>query len=264
MGTYTLEASQGGCLEVGSEDVEVTEDVEVDFALGRKLDHFGHGCKPIPFNWANAADQTALFGDDVYGRLLLPEAVSFYGVEYEALFIGSNGHVGYVDPCFSSPLPTAIPDPETPNAAVYGLWQDLVLDGPATVNYGFKRSGGVWSATIEYRDVYPFEGSGAADFQVKVFDNDATEIHWGDVEDLGGGARATIGIENAEGDDALQYGFREPVASSGTAIRFEVMADATITGVVTNANDGLPVEGATWWRRREARTTSRTPRDGSP
>ena len=246
VGTYTLEASQGGCLEVGTAEVEVTEDVVVDFALGRKLDHFGHGCKPIPFNWGNAPDQTALFGDDVYGRLLLPEAVSFYGVEYEELFIGSNGHVGYLDPFFSSPLNTAIPDPETPNAAVYGLWQDLVVDGPATVNYGFKRSGGVWSATIEYRDVYPYAGTGAADFQIKVFDNDATEIHWGDGvdDDLDGGARATIGIENAEGDDALQYGFREPVASSGTAIRFEVMADATITGVVTNANDGLPVEGA--------------------
>ena len=28
------------------------------------------------------------------------------------------------------------------------------------------------------------------------------------------------------------------------AVRFEVTANATITGVVTNANDGLPVEGA--------------------
>ena len=115
VGTYTLEASQGGCLEVGTAEVEVTEDVEVDFALGRKLDHFGHGCKPIPFKWGNAADQTALFGDDVYGRLLLPEAVSFYGVDYEELFIGSNGHVGYLDPFFSSPLPHRDPrsrDPE--------------------------------------------------------------------------------------------------------------------------------------------------------
>ncbi|MGH9249720.1 MAG: carboxypeptidase regulatory-like domain-containing protein, partial [Acidimicrobiales bacterium] len=245
VGTYTLEASQGGCLEVATAEVEVTEDVTVDFALGRKLDHFGHGCKPIPFRWGNAPNQTAIFGDDVYGRLLLPEAVTFYGAEYTELFIGSNGHVGYLDPLFSPPFPTGIPDSDEPNAAIYPLWQDLVVDGPATVNYGFKRSAGVWSATIEYRDVRPFGGSAVGDFQVKVFDNEATEIHWGEgVDDVNGGSRATIGIENAEGDDALQYGFHQRLASPGTAIRFEVMANATITGVVTNANDGLPVEGA--------------------
>ena len=80
---------------------------------------------------------------------------------------------------------------------------------------------------------------------MKVFSNDAVEIHWGDgVSSIGAGDRATIGIESPGGDDALQYGFREPVAPTGGAVRFEVMANATITGVVTNANDGGPVEGA--------------------
>ncbi|MBA3288071.1 MAG: carboxypeptidase regulatory-like domain-containing protein, partial [Acidimicrobiia bacterium] len=245
LGTYTLAASQGGCLEVGTAEVELIDDVTVDFVLGRKLDRFGHGCRLVPFRWGRARHQTALFGDDVYGRLHLPEAVTFYGEEYTELFVDSNGLVTFVDPEFSEFFNTEIPNPDPPNAAVYALWQDLVVDGPAVVRYGFRSAGRRPLATIEYQDVRAFGGRAAGDFQVKLFANDAAEIHWGEgIDDLNAGSGATIGIENGDGTDALQYGFRQPLAPSGRAIRFEVMADATIAGVVTNANDGLPVEGA--------------------
>ena len=246
VGTYTIEASQGGCLEAATAEVEVTEDVRVDFTLGRKLDRFGHGCRPIPFRWRSVPTQTAIYGDDVYGRLLMPEAVTFYGEEYTELFIGSNGHVGFLDPFESPFFNTQIPSRGQPNAAIYGLWQDLVVDGPASVQYAFRGTGESFSALVEYRDVHALGSSAAGSFQVRVLGNDAAEIHWGDgVDELGGGSRATIGIENAEGTDALQYGFRQPLASPRTAVRFEIVANAIITGVVTNANDGLPVEGAT-------------------
>ena len=50
-----------------------------DFALFRKLDDFGHGCRAIPFDWVDAQTQTALFGDEFAGRLRLPFDFDFYG-----------------------------------------------------------------------------------------------------------------------------------------------------------------------------------------
>ena len=245
LGTYTIQASQGGCLEPATSEIVLDHHQGLDFQLGRKLDRFGHGCRPIGSDFDRVSTQSAVYGDDAYGRLLLPRPFTFYGEQFSELYLGTNGHLGFLDPFFSPFFNTEIPNSEDPNGAIYALWQDLIVDGSGQVLYDFGRTGAVRRATIEYRDVRPLGEDLPATFQVKVFSNDAVEIHWGaGVSSIGAGARATIGIESPGGDDALQYGFREPVAPTGGAVRFEVMANATITGVVTNANDGGPVEGA--------------------
>jgi hypothetical protein len=245
LGTYTIEASQGGCLEPGTAEVVLDQSQSLDFQLGRKLDRFGHGCRPIRSDFDRVSDQSAIYGDDSYGRLLLPGAFTFYGEQFTELYIGTNGHVGFLDPFFSEFFNTQIPTAADPNAAVYGLWQDLVVDGSGQVLYDLGRSGGDRTATIEYREIRPLGEDVPTTFQVKLFSDDAAEIHWGPgVTAIGAGSGSTIGIESPGGDDALQFGYNQRFALSGTAVRFEIMANATITGVVTNANDGLPVEGA--------------------
>ena len=59
------------------------------------------------------------------------------------------------------------------------------------------------------------------------------------------GNSATIGIENAAGDDALQYSFNQAAVSNGTAFLFSLPPSGFVEGTVTDANDGLPVVGAT-------------------
>ncbi len=38
----------------------VDQDITLNFSLGRKLDNFGHGCRPIAFVWVDATTETAL------------------------------------------------------------------------------------------------------------------------------------------------------------------------------------------------------------
>ena len=59
------------------------------------------------------------------------------------------------------------------------------------------------------------------------------------------GNSATVGIENDSGTVAFQYSSNAAVLSDGQSIRFSTPPTGTVTGTVTDANDGQPVIGAT-------------------
>ena len=61
----------------------------------------------------------------------------------------------------------------------------------------------------------------------------------------GDGRNATVGIEDASGTDALELGFMEPILTPNSATRITVVPTGIATGVVTDANDGSPIVGAT-------------------
>ena len=98
IGTYTIRASAGGCTEPGvAEGVKlVRHNIVLDFTLARKIDQFGHGCRPIIYDWVNATNQTALFGDDFAGRLRLPFSFKFYGQRYDNVFLSDNGYLNFL------------------------------------------------------------------------------------------------------------------------------------------------------------------------
>jgi subtilisin family serine protease len=137
-GSHVLEASKGGCMQRAQTEVDVLANLTQNLAIARKLDRFGHGCDPIRFQWTNTKDQTALYGLDVYGRLRLPFSFPFYGERYNAVFVDSNGYLTLEDHFFSEFFNTAIPNPATPNAAIYALWQDLWVDEEAEVDYALS------------------------------------------------------------------------------------------------------------------------------
>ena len=74
-----------------------------DAALARKVDDFGHGCRPVGFDWVDAASITALFGDQTVGRLALPFSFPFYGDAFDAVYITDNGYVTFEHPSSGSP-----------------------------------------------------------------------------------------------------------------------------------------------------------------
>ena len=136
IGTFTLRAASGGCTETAFADIDsLGPDVVQDFSLFRKLDDFGHGCREIPFSWVEAGTQSGLFGDDFAGRLRLPFDFPFYGQSYSAVFLSDNGYLNFLGPDQFNPLPVGIPSSATPNAAIYLLWQDLVLDTSSAIDY---------------------------------------------------------------------------------------------------------------------------------
>lgn len=249
IGTYTIRAAAGGCTESAIvEGVEIVDaKVALDFALGRKLDVFGHGCRSIPFDWVTATGQSALYGDDFAGRLRLPFPFDFYGETYEQVFISDNGYLSFPGPDLFNPFPTSIPNDGPPNGAIYALWRDLFLAGDSAISYATVGAPGDRVFVLEYQDIGVRGTSATIDFEIKLHEAGETiDLLFGaNPANPGDGRGATIGIENAAGDDALEFSFGDSLVGPNSAWRFELVPSGIVTGTVTDANDGEPISGAT-------------------
>jgi subtilisin family serine protease len=246
IGDYTLRASAGGCTEIGEAQVSLVDsDITQDFSLFRKLDDFGHGCAPIPFDWVDAGNQTGLFGDEFAGRLVLPFDFDFYDGTYHAVFLSDNGYINFLAPDQYNGFPVSIPSTSPPNAAIYPFWQDLFLDDLSSIDYDTIGDSPNRAFVIEYHDVKVFGASARLTFEVKLWEDGRIDFLYGaNPANPGDGRNAGIGIENAAGTDALQFSFLEDLLGPNEAYRFEHVPTGLVHGVVTDANDGDPIAGA--------------------
>ena len=248
LGTYTVEASQGGCLSRDTHTVELFSNQKQDFRVVQNIDDFGHGCAPIPFDWVDATKPTTVYGDDQTGRLPLPFPFRYYDQTYTDLFIASNGYLAFEDQFlgFSDFFNTAIPNRAEPNAAIYAAWQDLWVVGDARVEYDVVKEKKKDVLVVEYSNVPVIGSDAGANFEIKLRKDGSIDLVYGSgMENLLSGRNATAGIENSGGTDGLQLAFQEKVLLSNTAWRFSVVPTGHVAGVVTNANDGEGVAGAT-------------------
>ncbi len=265
LGTYTVEASQGGCLSRDSREVALFSNTRQNFSVVQHIDDFGHGCAPIAFEWVDATKPTTVYGDDQTGRLPLPFPFTFYDQTYQDLFIASNGYLAFEDQFlgFSDFFNTAIPNRAEPNAAIYAVWQDLWVIGDARVEYDVVTEKKEDVLVIEYANVPSVGSDAGANFEVKLRRGGSIDLLYGPgMENLLSGRNATAGIENSGGTDGLQLAFQEKVLTSNTAWRFSVVPTGHVAGVVTNLNDGEGVAGATVTALPGGRKTT-TASDGS-
>ena len=248
LGVYTLEASKGGCLSTDQREVELFRDTRADLALVLLLDDFGHGCELIPYDWEDATLPITVYGDDQTGRMPLPFPFSYFGTEYNELFIASNGYLAFEDVFqgFSDFFNIPIPDRIEPNAAIYALWQDLWVVDAAHIDWDVVTVDGQQVLVIEYVNVPRLGSDEGADFEVKLWEDGTIDLLYGaNIGNLANGGEATIGIENATGTDGLMYSYRSPIIEPESALRYSEVPVGTATGTVTNANDALPVAGVT-------------------
>lgn len=264
IGTYTLRASAGGCTEVATAEVTLSDsDVVQDFSLFRKLDDFGHGCRSIAFDWVDASMQSGLFGDEFAGRLRLPFEFEFYGETYTQVFLSDNGYLNFLGPDQYNGFPIAIPNEGLPNAAIYPFWQDLAIDEQGSIDYDTIGVAPNRAFVIEYSAMQVFGTSSHLSFEVKLWENGSIDMLYGaNAANPGDGRNAGIGIENATGTDALQFSFLDGLLEPNTGFRYERVPTGVVHGVVTDLNDGEPIAGATVSATPGGRTTT-TANDGS-
>jgi subtilisin family serine protease len=257
LGSYTLESRQGGCTTPGQVEVDLRRNMQTRIDVTKKIDDFGHGCEPIRTRAADGRNQTALYGDDAYGRLRLPFEFPFYGAGYGEVFVTTNGYLTFEDPFYADFFNTEIPSVSMPNLAIYPLWTDLIVDGTAAVGYAAGgRSPNRWFV-VDYQAVRPLGGSQALDITVTLWENGEIDMHYGDFSGApGDGSTATIGIEAAEGADAFQFSYREATLQPNSGYRYKIVPTGVVSGIVTNANDGLPVSGATITAQPGGRTAT--------
>jgi subtilisin family serine protease len=244
LGTYTLESRQGGCTTPGQVEVDLGRNMQTRIDVAKKIDDFGHGCEPIRTRAAEGRNQSAIYGDEAYGRLRLPFAFPFYGGEYDEVFVTTNGYLSFEDPGFTDSFNSAIPSLAMPNLAIYPLWTDLAVTGAAGVGYAAGgRSPSRWFV-VDYQAV--MAGSQELDITVTLWENGNIDMHYGDFSGApGDGSTATIGLEAADGSDGLQFSFREATVQPNSGYRYSIVPTGVVSGTVTNANDGMPVAGAT-------------------
>jgi hypothetical protein len=228
VGTYSAIATAAGGTCAGSTPAPVAvvgaAVTTADIALAASGTGYLASAGPRPF--VPLSSVLGLTGDDTYTSVSLPFPVSLYGQSSSTVWVDTNGVVTLVEPDGSSwnasPIPSAA-EPNTPDAAVYPFWSDLVVDSPASVLTGVVGSAPDRRFVVEWRNVrFWADPDRRVSFQVVFFETGAIAVAWDDLDgtflERGGGA--VVGIENADGTEAVAFSQFHPVLTSGQGVLF--------------------------------------------
>jgi hypothetical protein len=246
-GEYDVNAAAGGCNEPQTQHLSLNgaDILDFDFALPARSDSFGYFCQIVTPGYIEGTTPLGLSGDDNVAMVGLPFGFSFYGQTYGISFVTTNGFLNFLAPngTFSN---SAIPSAGPPNGAIYPYWDDMFLDG----------SSSMWTDElqnphrflIEWRDAAYFgDFSRRVDVEVILYETGQILTQYRNIDADGReqGNSATIGIENDTGTVALQYSFNEAsIGSPDFAVLYSLPPSGFIQGNVTDANDDLPIAGA--------------------
>jgi subtilisin family serine protease len=246
-GTYDVTASAGGCNDPQTQALMVDGDEALDFFLPQRTDAFGYFCRIETPAYMEGDTPLGLGGDDNATQVDLPFSFDFYGQTYNTAYVATNGFInflGFDATFFNNP----IPDGNSPNAAIYPYWDDMFVDGEASVFTASFGSAPDRQFLIEWRNVAYFaDFSRRVDFEIVLHENGQILTQYRNIDADGReqGDSATIGIENEDGSIALQYSFNTPsVGSPEFAVSYQLPPSGFVQGYVTDANNGMPLAGA--------------------
>src|SRR5262249_33884948 len=149
-----------------------------------------------------------------------PFPIKLYGQSYTSGWVDTNGVVSMVNPNGSKAANGVLPSSALPNAAVYAFWDDLVVDGQASVRTTTTGTSPNRTFVIEWRNVYIYGNlSRRLSFEAILHENGNVITNYKDLDnDFERGSGATVGIENAGGSVALPYSVDTPSLLSGRAV----------------------------------------------
>jgi hypothetical protein len=249
-GEYDVQATGGRCFSPDTRHLSLSGDVNnFDFTIAQRHDNFGYECSLVDEPYVDGDTPLNLSGDDNFTSVGLPFTFTYYGNSYTTANVATNGYMNFLAGS-SIFVNNAIPSSFDPNGAIYPFWDDLYVYGDSSMWTKTEGAAPDRKFTIEWRNVGYFGDSGhRVNFEVTLTENGRILIQYQNVDDSftrNQGDSATIGIENATGDDALQYSFNEASLAAGhTAILFKLPPSGFIEGHVKDANDLLAISGAT-------------------
>lgn len=210
--------------------------------------------------WESIADtgSSGPSGDDSTGSASIGFEFEFYGTIYEEVVISTNGFITFSGStgsgCCSGPT---IPTAGGIDAFVAGLWSDLTTSG-GSIYYETVGSSPSRRFVVEYNNVRFLSSGGTVSFQI-VLEETTDDIYIHMVSDGDSTRATTIGIENTDGSDGIQYfaGNTSTIDLDGQTILFSPQRDAPRLGLVTE--EPMVPEGGT----AELEVTA-TDRQGDP
>jgi hypothetical protein len=155
--------------------------------------------------------------DDCTESVFLPFTFTFFGNDYNQVYISSNGNVQFGPSVTTAYLNDAIPSPAIPNNAIYPLWDDYNPSQQGEIYYfedGFAPNRrfiiewnnvtqytalNAWPVTSENFQVILHEGTNNIEFRYGLISPvDTSGNNQGTGQDASGGDR-TIGVEDTTG-----------------------------------------------------------------
>ncbi len=188
--------------------------------------------------------------DDCTEMIALPFTFSFYGVDYNSLWISSNGYVTFTPPmtsgcCSGTPLPTDIvSNSYLPTNFIALWWTDILPFVGGNIQYGTNSDG---DFVISFVNLPPFGGgSDILTGHIVLSPNGNIEIIYESYADYMYGP-ATIGIQNADGSSYQELFHGDPANPPAVQnIVYEpIIAPSACGGsamVTWTANDGCSTE----------------------
>lgn len=191
-----------------------------------------------PTTWTNVS----LLDDAVSGAIGIPFTFTFYGANYNNLYISSNGFVtfnaGSPNGCCAG---QALPNGGAPNNLIALCWEDLdPPEGSGVIRYGTWGTAPNRIFVIEYNAVEHYPSGAPVTGQIQLYEStNNVEIHNTSVTTDGANAH-TQGVENATG--TLATTSRNATGSwseSNTAYLFQPPYDLTTINYSWSPSTGL-------------------------
>jgi hypothetical protein len=214
------------CTRDQSKRVVVNGAETVNFTIPLQGTQAGYTCGLSGVPYVNGVNPlTFVNTDDGSTPVNLPFAFPFFGVNRTTAHVSTNGFLNFLA-ANTSNVNRALPDADTPNAAIYPFWDDLNVDGGAQVR---TVSGGVFPDrffVIEWLNVTFFnDPAHRMSAEVVLFENGRIVFNYKNIdsspEDIRTrGMTATVGIENNNGTAAFQRLFNQPFLDNGLAFEF--------------------------------------------
>ncbi|HEX6076853.1 MAG TPA: carboxypeptidase regulatory-like domain-containing protein [Micromonosporaceae bacterium] len=245
-GDYQIEVNHTNrCASPTTEAVSLTGDTQRDFTLPLRTDGFGYACVAPTMDYTPGTERLPLVNEDQVAQISLPFRVPLYGKGYRNATVSTNGWMSFVSTTSSLPGNRTIPYTGTPNAVLYPFWDDFYLESFSGVYTGVTGTAPNRTFVVEWRDVSFYSSrSNRISFEALISENGEITFRYADIDSgVETGTSATVGIENATGTVAFQYSYNEAAVSNG-GITFQT-DKGVAQGLVTDANDGDPVAGAT-------------------
>ncbi|MBI4664613.1 MAG: S8 family serine peptidase [Verrucomicrobia bacterium] len=204
------------------------------------------------FNWIDPSAMTALSLSDngVSAAQPLPYNFTYYGQNYDRLYVGANGLVAFANQRLETTENTDLPSAGAPNAIVCPWWDDLNPPSGGKVRIGTIGSAPNRRTVISWVTV-PHRQSSTYSFTFQaVLSESANEILFQYLEvqasrTRGAGRTATVGIENETGLVGKRYSLDgSTLLRNSLALRFvPLSAGGIAVSPVFALNASGPVGG---------------------
>ncbi len=183
--------------------------------------------------------------DDGYWNIALPFPFTFYGVTYQQgdpIYVSTNGYINFVTGS-SEYLNSCIPSGAAPNGAIYAFWDDLVVDGSASMHTQVLGTAPNRQFVIEWRNVRFYADSNKRlSFEMVLSETGEITLQYRDIDDdfFEKGGSATIGVETTDGVYAYQFSCGNPNITPNNDRQFAIQFSHASTVAADIKPGGCP------------------------